>query len=178
MSKKCDCCGCHLEPDYGTSLVSGSGITEDPYSVSQVDPTFQRPVSRIERTTSQSIPNNTPTAITFTSVALDSHSMFDAGNPTRLTIPIAGIYVFGFNGKWSFSTAQTETFFRANGSQDLDRQSQYDTVIQDPDFNTAYQWFFQPGEYIEVVVLQVSGGNLNINVPLNFWAFYTGKKFP
>lgn len=177
------CCGCLFEADYGTSILEGDGTHADPISFSQVDPEFERPVARVERVTAQSIPNNTPTAISFTSAVTDSHVMWNVGNPTRLTIQVDGFYLMGFSGRWASANAIREVFFRQtnfNFVAELDRQSQIKVAAVSHDFSANYNWFFTAGDYIEIVAFQTSGVALDISgdatSPMNFWAIYLGKK--
>jgi len=63
----CNCCGCVLV-DGTTSVVAGSGSSSDPFKIDVVDPLFsvQRFAVRRQRSTSQSIPNDTLTEVDFT----------------------------------------------------------------------------------------------------------------
>lgn len=175
------CCGCVVESDYGTGTITGDGSQEDPYSLTQVDSTFNRPVVRVSRPgVQQSIPNNTNTAVSFTAESFDTNNMWVIGAPTRITINTAGFYVFGINFDWSSATNQVrEMFFRMNGVLELDRQSQFknDAVITEQLYDMTYQWFFSVGDYIEAIAFQTSGAALNLgNVRAQMWAMYLGKK--
>lgn len=173
------CCGCHLASDYGTSILTGDGSSVSPFEYSQVDPTFERPVARVIRATNQTIPNNAPTAISFSTVDFDSHTMFSLVNPTRLTATLPGFYLMGAGLHWAQTALQRETFFRMNGTLELDRQSQFNTTVQTHHYSLGYLWYFAPGDYVEVVTFQLSGGNLDLVAGaqnLNFWMTYLGRK--
>ena len=176
------CCGCHLVTDYGTSIVGGDGDSAaTPYTVSMIDPEFNRPIVKIRRTAAQTIPNNTATAVTYTATVFDTNGMFDLGNPTRLTIPITGLYLMGLYYEWpvSANTAR-EVFFRLNGSMELDRQSliSANAAVPNHQQNHVYPWFFSAGDYVETLAFQTSGGDLALGVATfpTFWMTYLGKK--
>jgi len=67
MSQTPICCGCHLESDYGTSVVTGDGSQTNPFTVAQTDSGYDRPLVRVGISTgsTQSIPDNTDTAVSF-----------------------------------------------------------------------------------------------------------------
>lgn len=93
----CNCCGCVLQ-DGDTSVVSGSGSSGDPYQIDIVDPLFSdnRYTVRRQRSTNQTITNDTLTLVDFTTAAAGS---FDRGTfftaPSTFTAPSSGIYIFG-----------------------------------------------------------------------------------
>lgn len=174
------CCGCDLEDDYGTSVVTGEGSAEDPYTVTQIDPEFNRPVVRIGRATSQSIPNNTPTILSFSTEFFDSDSMWDIGAPTRFTIPYTGIYIMNVSFKWAQTTANRESGFILNGATELDLKSAQNSNVVAHPLNHTYMWYFTAGDYVEVIVFQNSGAPLNIVAdatnPISAWMMYIGQK--
>lgn len=185
MSDNALCCGCSVESDYGTSIVIGDGSSESPYSVTQVDPLFNRPVVRAVHQQPTSIPNSTPTALSFTGVLFDTHHMFTMTSPTRLTIPIAGLYLMGYHLEWESAAAayDKKIAFRSNGSATLDEQTQIYTSLNTQKFNGNYLWFFDVNDYVEVVATQTSGVAKAIsgydsitNFKYGFWMMYMGKK--
>lgn len=173
------CCGCHLEDDYGTSIVSGDGSAGDPYSVIQTDPLFNRPVVSAFRAAAQSIPNNTDTPVEFQNVSFDTDSMWDPLNPSQLVIPVTGLYLMGMGYQWASSVSTPrEIYFRLNGVQELERQSSISANATNYDQAFTYLWFFAQGDFVEAVAFQTSGGNLALGVS-NFpfmWMTYLGKK--
>jgi hypothetical protein len=174
------CCGCHLSADYGTSIIEGDGSQINPYSYSQVDPTFDRPAARFWLNANQSIPNSSATAVTWTTFDFNSGILFNAGAPTRMTVPIAGFYMFGTGLQWAQANAIRETFFRLNGTTELHRQTEFNASAVDHYFNHNYQWYFNVGDYIEVMAFQNSGSSLNLLASASnrgsFWGMYLGKK--
>lgn len=182
----CDCCGCEIVDDYGTSLVTGEGTRDDPFVVSMVDDTWLRPAVRIRRTTNQSI----PTGAAFTAVSFDSEvfdqgtgsNMWVVGSPTLITIPENGIYVFGGCGQWPVSPGFTrELGIRLNGTTIL----QLNDIIDDPfggDIqyqHVTYQERLVAGNTLELVARQETAGAMNLvaqaDVTTVFWCFYAGR---
>lgn len=83
------------------------------------DLTISKPLVRLVQAVAQSIPDNTATAITFTTEEIDTHGFHDTGaNTSRITPTVAGYY--WFFGCY-FSAAMTtpvsrSTFMRKNGA--------------------------------------------------------------
>src|SRR5688572_32190137 len=92
---KCDCCGCVITEDYGTSQVVGTGSSDDPFVVSMVDPAWVRPAARVRRTTDQLISNSIFVPISFDTEVFDTGNFWVIGSPTLFTISEAGMYAFG-----------------------------------------------------------------------------------
>lgn len=185
------CCGCHFQSDYGTSIVTGDGSQSDPYSADQVDPLFNRPVVRAHHEYGQDIPHNTATPIDYTGVIFDTHEMFTLDQDTRLTIPIAGIYLIGVHLSWDIAVAGTPFYkqldIRLNGVTVLDTQTQIYSSLDDADVSMNYVYFFEVDDYIEIVATQTSGSTENIVGSFQYggedaarrfgtWMTYLGKK--
>jgi hypothetical protein len=182
----CDCCGCVLDDDYGTSLVSGTGSSGDPFVVEMIDPGWQRPVARVRNSASQLIASSTSvyTAVTFDTEVFDIGSFWDIGNPTRLTAPLDGIYLFGGGVVWAANaTGIRELGYRLNGTTILNTYDQSTDAVSGatntPWMSSEYQWRLGVGDYVELVVRQESGGNLNITADGQnasvFWMMYAGR---
>lgn len=177
------CCGCHLENDYGTSVVSGEGSSASPFTVTQVDPEFKRPLVRVGMTlgTNQSFTTAVDAPVTFAVEYFDTDNMWVVGSPTRLTIPRAGVYLIGFTGKWTASvSSQREFWIRLNGSIELDRKSAQNANNVNHPFVMNYMYYFNIGDYIEFMGLQTSGAPLlllsdSVN-PVSAWMAYMGRK--
>lgn len=178
----CNCCGCVLV-DGITSIVTGSGSSGDAYSVDVLDPLFsvQRFGVRRQRSTLQTIPNDTLTEVDFTNVIAGS---FDRGPfytaTSVFTIPTSGIYMFGANVAFADN---------ANGTRHIEIIKNDTTVITSSESNsnagsthfvtTASSAPLFGTETLKLRVRQTSGGNLDIVVngeqsPV-FWAVYVGR---
>ena len=123
---------------------------------------------RIRRTTNQSIVNSTETAIIFDVEDFDQGNMADlVANPTRITIATAGIYLVGGWNAWDASTAGDRAIrIIKNGEPVADGIVMKDSpapngVTTEPTraVNTIFK--FAAGDYIELFIVQNSGGALN-----------------
>lgn len=139
--------------------------------------------ARIYKSTDQSISNNTTTAITFDTERWDTDSFHEGvTNPTRLTIPYTGYYVFGAGLEWATAAtaSRREIFIRMNGTTRLvdDEVGVAVGNTANPRMNCASYYSFTAGDYIEMMVFQNSGGALNANASVNyspeFWIVYVG----
>lgn len=173
MSSPCACCGCALQGDYGTSLVTGDGSHENPFVVEVVDPSFLRPAVRLMDT--ESVPANTPTIITFDTEVFDTASMWDAGAPSIVLMPQTGIYMMGAS---MHVPGVTQTL---GLTMELLKNG---TAIHTHIFsagegfdiagNTSYVFYFSAGDTLQLrVTHHHSLGNQNVATIL--WACYLGR---
>lgn len=179
---RCDCCGCVFDSDYGTSIVTGSGTTVDPYIFSEVNADWVRPAARVERTTSQSIPNNTITAISFDTENFDTGGFWTVGSPTRLTVSEEGLYMFGGCVLWPANTTGTrELGLRLNGTTILQHNDQpVDPSLSIPYWQqVTYQAILTPTNYLELTARHEAGVSLNLmeeeHESMSFWIVYMGR---
>jgi hypothetical protein len=146
--------------DLGSASVDSAEIANgavDPVHIGAI------PTARVRRTTAQSIPNNTPTSITFTTETWDPLGMH-ATNGTLLNAPIDGVYLITANVLWSFFGDNTDRELLI----DLNNTAIIAAVTDDArtsasDFltiTTAYK--LNAGDDVRVKVQQGTGGNLNI----------------
>lgn len=174
---KCDCCGCSITDDYGTSTVTGEGSLDDPYQVSRVDPAFVRPMVRITAPVQAGIANNTPTLVSFNTEVFDTDNMWVIGSPTVITIRTAGLWVFGASSVWPGNTTGNRFMFwqytSPSGSITL-IDSARDATTGDMGFELNYQWHFEVGDILSLQVAQTSGGALNHN-SANAWFCWVGR---
>lgn len=80
--------------------------------------TLENAMFRIIRNSAQSIPNSTETAVSWTTVEIDTHGGFSSGEPTLYTVKIPGWYqlsgAVGFAG--GTATGRRGAFWRLNQS--------------------------------------------------------------
>lgn len=181
----CNCCGCVVESDYGTSVVIGEGTTTDPYVISLVNADWVRPAVHVRRTTNQSIDTGaTFTAVSFDTEVFDQEGFWSVGSPTLLTMPEEGLYIFGACAKWAANdTGTRELGFRLDGGTiiRIDDQPVESTsgATLTPWMNLSYQYRLNAGSTLELVARQESGGALNLvaeaDDSITFWAIYAGK---
>lgn len=128
------------------------------------------PTVQAYRTSPQSIPNNTLTAITFNVERWDNDTMHSvAANTNRITFTTAGKYMVSFVGTWKPQAGSTGTetirivTMRKNGTDVIARDSRTavndgfgvflgQTLMAEEEFNAA--------DYVEILVLQNIGAAL------------------
>jgi hypothetical protein len=104
------------------------------------------------------------TTLTFNTEVFDTDSIHStSSNATRLTCRTAGKYMVGANVRWQSSAAGTYRYVQllVNGT------TRAAAIHQTPIAATAGQnivtiWEFAVGDYVEVGVIQDSGGSLNV----------------
>jgi hypothetical protein len=119
----------------------------------------------------QSITTATVTALTFTAAdRYDNGLLHDpAVNPSRITFTVPGVYVLaGFVEFVANATGYREAGFRVNGtiligSTNIPTNSA--SVVTR--LNPTAQYQFAASDYVELIVTQTSGGNLNVNATGN-----------
>lgn len=118
-----------------------------------------------ERSTSQTIPNNTQTKIEFDGVLFDSWNCWDLSpNPTRLTAPIDGIYMaVGTIVFEASSSGHRALNMYYNNTYELAR-SDFPTVGNSVDTHTTVtspSFEMAKNDYIELRAWQNSGSDLD-----------------
>jgi hypothetical protein len=125
--------------------------------------------ARVRRTSAQSIPNNTTTAISFSSARYDTATFWAAGNPTRLTIPEDGLYAVTYTLRFATSSVG---YCRAqvivNAATAIATMTIPPNATLDTDLVGATQFQLSAGDYIELYVRQASGGSLDIAAVASF----------
>ncbi|MDA8113162.1 MAG: hypothetical protein M0Z43_00330, partial [Acidithiobacillus sp.] len=117
---------------------------------------------RVIKGAAQTIPNNTWTAIQFDAEYFDTDTMHDNVNNTRITIKTAGYYMVGGCVEWvSNTTGMRIMAIRRNNAQHL-----VDAVHNSDQYGAApgalsTVHYMAVNDYIELLVYQASGGNLN-----------------
>lgn len=112
---------------------------------------------------SQSIPNAAWTNVLFDSEISDVGGMFDVGNPSRITLPVTGVYlivadfIFAAN-----ATGLRQISINLNGSIRTHITIVPGVGSADHRLQTIALYARNGGEWIEVQALQTSGGPLNI----------------
>lgn len=127
---------------------------------------------RAARSTDQSIPNTTDTAISFDSVNTDPLGSWDSGSPTRLTAKLTGRYIA--TGQVAFAGNATGfriAFIEKNGTSTLGRSTQISVGGGNATWvNVTSMPFDMTGgtDYIRLMAWQNSGGALNANTSGTF----------
>lgn len=121
--------------------------------------------ARVYRTTGQSIPSATFTAISFDTERYDQDALWDVANPTRLTCTRAGIYlIVGAVIYATGATGQRQTGIRLNGATFLAAVNGGVAVATTifPCHNPTTICQLAVGNYVELVAYQDSGGAVNV----------------
>lgn len=146
------------------SPVEGDVLTFDGTSWNKANAHY---AARVQRTTDQTIANNTLTAVSFdaSGEAFDPQGMWDSGSPTRLTIQKAGLYMMTSNVDWDPNATGVRLIaIRLNGSTILVSNAVVGNATTFANRQTASTLYsLAASDYIELVVQQISGGDLDIN---------------
>lgn len=120
--------------------------------------------ARVFHNTSQSIPNNTVTVVTFNSERWDTDVIHDnATNNSRLTCKTAGVYDIGANVRFaSNATGMRSLRLRLNGVTDIAEENRTALSGVATVFIVFTEYLLAVNDYIEVSAFQNSGGSLNI----------------
>lgn len=117
----------------------------------------------VSRAANQSISNNTVTTITFTAKSYDPLSLVDiAGAPTKITVKEGGFYIFSLGGEWAASTAERQISIAINGSGSNIQRALAAVGVTDQCLG-GIGVQLAAGQYLEVLVIQFSGADLNIS---------------
>jgi hypothetical protein len=159
------------------NLIEGSNVTltvADDGVTGEVDITIAAsggssiPVAscRVMRTSNQTIGTSSTTAISFDTESHDDGGLWAIGNPTRLVAPYDGYYYVWCCVRWANNaTGRRLLFFKKNGTTDLgpDEGRPGNSVADTTNTMTCGGHFkLAQGDYIECVVNQDSGGNLDL----------------
>lgn len=136
------------------------------------DLTVSRPLVRLVQTVAQSIPDNTATAITFTTEDIDTHNFHDTGsNTARITPTVAGYYTFRgtyFSGVPT-TLVSIDASIRKNGATSFAPGPRGNAgAIAQSQSTIAYIAMDGITDYCELMALQDSSGAVNTNVSSRF----------
>lgn len=128
------------------------------------------PATRVYNNGVLSIPNTTPTLLTFNSERYDSDGMHDvAVNPGRLTCKTAGIFLITCNVEFvSSATGFRQVYFRLNGATIIASTSEPAASGVAHQISLVSPYALVVNDYVEVFAAQTSGGLLNISSTGNY----------
>lgn len=117
--------------------------------------------------TTQSVNNDTATAMAFNTERFDTDAFHDSGSNTKMTIPtgMGGIYRFGATIRFPVDGDGYRTVsFRKGGSDFLNGFARYASSgsAVDTTVTTEGIWTLAAGDYIEVVVRHTAGASLTM----------------
>jgi hypothetical protein len=121
--------------------------------------------ARVYNSANISIANNTAVALTFDTERYDDNTFHStSSNTSRLTIPVTRRYQVGASVVLaSNATGYRQVYFLVNGTTTIARM----TIGANPGAVTelvlaGVDWSFTAADYVEVYVVQNSGGALNV----------------
>lgn len=132
--------------------------------------------ARVYNSTTQSIPDPGGwTALTFDTERYDTDAYHStSSDQSRLVIPSDGYYRIGANVGFQSSSALRGVRLHVNGTDDIALELL--TVSGELYKGIHAEWFFEAGDYVEVQLLQLSGGALNsLAVPAQVPEFWISK---
>ncbi len=147
-------------PDLRANSVGSSEVTNGSLGTGELSHAI--PAARVTRTSAQSIPDSLNTSLAFDQERYDATGVHDnATNNSRLTAPVTGIYAVTAQFTWGGSAGAGSRFAGVvkNGSTLIARSQE---LAGDDDENFTTQVLLAAGDYVEVQVLQTSGGNLPV----------------
>lgn len=119
--------------------------------------------ARVTRDTNQATTSGVEAALTFTVVRWNNGGLFASGTPTRLVAPVSGIYLIGAQVEWEASATGTRVVtIRYNGTDIIARTRVDPTSGTSLGHETVTEWPLNEGDYVEALVMQTSGGALNV----------------
>jgi hypothetical protein len=133
-----------------------------------------KPMCRAYNSALQTIGTGSATAITFDSERFDLGAMHDTGsNTSRLTVPSGGggKYLVGGNVAWQANSDSSRRIvqMRLNGSTPIGEEN--NAAINSASYATVQSlstiYALAAADYVEVVVRQDAGGNLNVTASGN-----------
>jgi len=141
--------------------------------------TVERPLGRMVQTVAQSIPDNTLTALTWTTEDIDTHGFHDTvTNNTRITPNVEGYYEFSFTYYSALQTtpADMDVCARKNGSGTIASGTRTPgAAVATGVSGTTIVSMNGTTDYIEILALQNSSGAVNTNVSSRFSSHVTWK---
>ena len=147
-------------PDLRANSVGSSEVTNGSLGTGELSHAI--PAARVTRTSAQSIPHSLNTSLAFDQERYDTAGVHDnTTNNSRLTAPVTGIYAVTAQFTWGGSAGAGSRFagVMKNGSTLIARSQE---LAGDDDENITTQALLAAGDYVEVQVLQTSGGTLPI----------------
>lgn len=152
-----------LDIQAATASLEGSMSAADKAKLDALIPNYVR----VYNTAAIATASGTSKALPFDSNRQISHAAMHSTttNTERLVAVTTGWHMFGANVQWATSAAgERVTMIRLAGANGLARvqgAGLATTLIQ----NVSGGWYMTAGDYIEVVVVQTSGGALNVAAP-------------
>lgn len=145
---------------------TGDLITAAIWNQNVVDNTlflYDPPGCRVYNSGNESITASTPTVVTFDTERFDTDGIHSTSSNTgRLTCQTAGVYLIVAHGVWASAPGSgSYTSIRLNGTTDIAKISVTTASLTNMSIATIYK--LGASDYVENVVLQGSGGPINLS---------------
>jgi hypothetical protein len=149
--------------DIAAGAVGSSEVADESLGTAEFASSI--PAARVTRTGAQGIPENSGTTLNLNSERYDTANLHTTSSPnfSRLTAPVSGIYEVSAGIEWETDTSgQRVLTLRKNGTTTLafDTDAPVGLGIAGQTITTVAR--LAAGDYVEAVVLQISGQTLNI----------------
>lgn len=158
-----------VETALTTSIAANASLVTDGSSTIQWKAT---PRAVVTNTAAQTIPTATSTVVTFDTESVDVGGLHSTSSNTgRLTCPAAGDGLYAVKGFVSWvgnATGGRQIAIKKNGSTQYANVIVPGNVTYGPSGGTSIDLPLVAGDYVELVVYQDSGGNLNISADQRF----------
>lgn len=143
---------------------SGGGTPITAATLNQIEQgiydAHRMPAARVYHNANQSISNNTLTVLAFNSERFDTDTIHDTvTDNSRLTCKTAGKYLIAGSISWSGAPGINDFRLRVNGSTTIAIASADDSSAHG---SIASIYDLAVNDYVELLVIQISGGSLNI----------------
>lgn len=136
---------------------------------------FYQPCVRVTHNAAQTITTATNTALAFNTERFDqagnaADTMHDTvTNNSRLTCRYAGVYQITGNVEWvANATGERMTLIRLNGATQIGRSYIQASAAVGHAYSVSTLYALAVNDYVELVVFQNSGGNLNVTLSANY----------
>lgn len=129
-----------------------------------VDTVSDLPIAaRVSQTAAQTLTTGVGVVLTFDTEHFDPWGMHGATNTSRLTVPSPGWYSIGAQVVFTAnSTGQRRLVLQVNGATPIAGQAMMALTDSSAHrVNAAAEYWLNAGDYVEAVVTQSSGGNLD-----------------
>lgn len=110
------------------------------------------------------------TSLTFDSERFDTRSLHStSANTGRLTAPVAGLYVITAQIEWAANgVGERDLILNLNGTTNIARSLHPTTAVGTTAQSISTLYKLAANDYVQVVVRQTSGGNLNVTASGNY----------
>lgn len=128
------------------------------------------PRARAYHNGTQTITNNTVTALTFNSERFDTDSIHDTvTNADRMTCKTAGTYLLGVCINWAVNSTGTRyVALRVNGTTIIEAATTPGVAVNDVQQSISTIYPLAVNDYVQVIVKQTSGSGLDITAAANY----------